>query len=366
MAKKLMMAAAGGPKRYIYVADYGADAIRTIDVSDPASPSVAATLTDVTNLFEVTTLAIDLTNNVLLCTAASGRRVNAIDITNPLSLSILDTYQFSVGSFNYHIGSIAIDTANERLWLASGSSNYLYAMDYSTPTSLSIAGSFNSSTESDHLRNTMYVTSSQGDQSGEYVFSFEEDDDTATVYDVSTISSITWDRSRIESTYLGESQPALYYDDTNVWMWSAQYDRLTAVDMNANGNTIPSNVWAYALNTARSGTLATFRSINENCLAVDESRKYGFTCGTRQVSTWDFSTSGLSKTPSDSYDVEDLIFNGLTYDGTNQILYAVDYSDLYIFDVSDITNMALLGTATNALTGSYTNTGCVLAYDPTA
>lgn len=366
-AKKLMMAAAGGAKRYVYAADYGQKAIRTIDVSDPTSPSVVATLTDTTNLDQVYYVAVDLTNNVLLCTAAD-RKISAIDISNPLSLSVSDTYQFAYGSFDRHEGSLAIDTANQRLWLASGSPNYLYALDYSTPTSLSIAGSFNSATNADNLQNTMYVTSSQGDQSGEYVFSYEADDDALNSYDVSTISAITHDRTRTDSTYIGTSQSALYYDATNVWMWSAKDDRIIAVDMNANGNSIPSGAWSYGTSTTRSGTLTPVRNIDFSCLAVDESRKYGFTCGTYQVSTWDFSTSGLSKTASDSYDSESLFFKGLAYDETNQLLYVTEYDDFYVFDVSNITNMTIAGSITNAFTnaGGQGGRGCVLGYDPTA
>jgi hypothetical protein len=364
-AKKLMMAAAGGPKKYVYVADYDATAIRTIDVTDPASPSVVATLTDATNFDNITCLAIDLANNVLIA-ACFDTKVNAIDISNPLSLSVSDTYTFAAGTYTRHEGSLAIDTANQRVWLASGSSNYLYALDYSTPTSLSIAGSFNSAADADNLQNTMYVTSSQGDQSGEYVFSYEADDDTLVSYDVSTIGSITHDRTRAESTYIGTSQAALYYDDTNAWMWSASDYRITAVDMNANGNAIPSGAWSYGSSSARSGTLTPVRNIETGCLVVDESRKYGFTCGTYQVSTWDFSTSGLSKTASDSYDSESLFFKGLAYDETNQILYAAEQNDFYIFDVSDITNMTLSGSITDAVTLMYQGNGCVLGYDPTA
>ena len=150
-------------------------------------------------------------------------------------------------------------------------------------------------------------------------------------------------------------------------MWSAQNTRITAVDMNANGNSIPSGAWGYGTSSTRSGTTAGgSRNIEMGCLVVDESRKYGFTCGNYQVSTWDFSTSGLSKTASDTYDSESLFFKGLAYDETNQILYAAEQNDFYIFDVSDITNMTLSGSITDATTLLYQGNGCVLGYDPTA
>lgn len=365
-AKKLMMAAAGGAKRYVYAADYSQKAIRTIDVTDPTSPSVVATLTDATNLNQAYYTAIDLTNNVLFCTA-DGRRVNAIDISNPLSLSISDTYTFSYGTYDKHEGSIGIDYANERVWLASGSSgDRLSALDYSTPTALSLAGEFQSSTDADRPRNTMYVSSSQGDESDDYVFYCEVDDDSLSAIDVSDISNITFERLRTDATYIGGDLGNIVYDDTNVWMWTSKTTRITAVDMDANGNSIPSGAWSYTSSTTRSGTVSGGgRNIAEGCLAVDESRKYGFTCGTYNVSTWDFSTSGTSKSSSDEYFNESLFFYGLAYDSVNQLLYAVEQDDFFVFDVSDITNITVEGSITGAFT-SAGGRGCVLGYDPTA
>jgi len=278
----IMGVAASGPdlRRFIYAADYGQKGIRTIDVTDPTSPSVVATLTDTTNLDGVYYTAIDLTNNVLLCTTIDGqRRVNAIDISNPLSLSISDTYQFAAGTYGGHEGSLAIDYANERLWLASGSSgDRLSALDYSTPTALSLAGEFQSSAYADRPRNTMYVSSSQGDESDEYVFYCEVDDDSLSAIDVSDISNITFERSRTDATYIGGDLGNIVYDDTNVWMWTSKTTRITAVDMNANGNSIPSGAWSYTSSTTRSGTVSGGgRNIAEGCLAFDGSRKYGFT-----------------------------------------------------------------------------------------
>ena len=171
-------------------------------------------------------------------------------------------------------------------------------------------------------------------------------------YDVSNVASIAFERFRTESTYQNTDVTNLVYDDTNAWMWITRQNRITAVDMNANGNSIPSGTWSYGTSTTRSGTLTPVRNIDFSCLAVDESRKYGFTCGTYQVSTWDFSTSGLSKTASDSYDSESLYFKGLAYDETNQLLYVTEYDDFYVFDVSDITDITVAGSITNAFTNA--------------
>lgn len=364
----IMGIAASGPdlRRFIYVADYSQKAIRTIDVTDPTSPSVVATLTDATSLNQAHYTAIDLTNNIMFCTA-SDRQINAIDISNPLSLSVSDTYTFAAGTFDKHEGSIGIDYANERVWFASGGSgDRLSALDYSTPTALSLAGEFQSSAYADRPRNTMYVSSSQGDESDEYVFYTEVDDSSLSAIDVSDISNITFERSRTDSTYIGNDLSNIVYDNTNAWMWTSKNTRITAVDMNANGNSIPSGSWSYTSSTTRSGTITgSTKNIEYGCLAVDESRKYGFTCGIYNVSTWDFSTSGTSKSSSDEYFNESLFFYGLAYDSVNQLLYAVEADDFFVFDVSDITNITVEGSITGAFT-SAGGRGCVLGYDPTA
>jgi len=362
ITRSMLQAAAGGDKLYVYVADYGASAILTVDVTDPTSPSVVATLSDGTDLNQVNYLGIDLTNNVLMAAMNTGRRVAAIDVNSPESLSISDAFVFPNGTFDKHMGSMGLDTANQYAFLAANNNN-LQALDYSTPTNLSIAGSYSGSTHADRTRATMYVSSSQGDQSGDYVFSLEVDDTQLTCYDVSNIGAISFERSLNNGTYVGNGLLSLIYDATNVWMWQGEEDgQITAVDMNANGNGIPSGTWDYNTSTARSGsTGSSIQGINGNCLAVDESRKYGFTCGTYQVSTWDFSTSGLTKTPSDKYFNESEFYYGLAYDETNQILYVVENNDFYVFDVSDITNISVLGSINGAFV---TGRNCTLGYQP--
>ena len=362
ITRSMLQAAAGGDKLYVYVADYGADAILTVDVTDPTSPSVVATLSDGTDLNQVNYLGIDLTNNVLMAAMNTGRRVAAIDVNSPESLSISDAFVFPNGTFDKHMGSMALDTANQYAFLAANNNN-LKVLDYSTPTNLSIAGSYSDGTHADRTRATMYVSSSQGDQSGDYVFSLEVDDTQLTCYDVSNIGAISFERSLNGGTYVGNGLISLIYDATNVWMWQGEEDgQITAVDMNANGNEIPSGSWNYNTSTARSGsTGSAIQGINGNCLAVDESRKYGFTCGTNQVSTWDFSTSGLTKTPSDKYFNESEYYYGLAYDETNQILYVVENNDFYVFDVSDITNISVLGSINGAFV---VGRNCTLGYQP--
>ena len=357
-SEKILLAAAGagGDKKYVYLADYSASSIYTVDVTDPSDPSIVNTLTDTTDLFRPEYMVADLAKGVLF-TSVRNRKFASIDISDPKNTSIADTVTYASG--DTHEGKMGIDPDEERVFYARGGANAINIIGYSDIDNLSAEGEFSSSANADNTRSTAYQSRSYGSGSADYVYYAEVDDSTIAAIDVDDSGSISFVRARSDSLFIGVTED-LFFDTTNEWLWHSKSNRLTAVFANTAGNSLANGTWAYTTNDYRT-CVASMTSIQD--FAVDEARQHVFVggYGTNNIQSFDFS-SGSSVSSSDDLTTTDFVY-GLAVDSENQILYASTTTKFLIYDISDISNITLTGSITSGISGGR---HCVLGYDPTA
>jgi hypothetical protein len=89
-----------------YVAGQRDDAIVSINISNPSSMSGLDTLISAADTDGVRSVAIDIANSVLYFTAGNVKKFGAIDISNPSSLTILDSVSITATSF---VGGLALN-----------------------------------------------------------------------------------------------------------------------------------------------------------------------------------------------------------------------------------------------------------------
>ena len=94
---------------------------------------------DATNLNGAFDIDIDTTNNVAIVYCSTGR-VTSVDISNPASMSVLDSITDAT-KFDDD-GQVRLDTSRQIAFVkCGGSADALTAVDYSDSSNLSIVGS---------------------------------------------------------------------------------------------------------------------------------------------------------------------------------------------------------------------------------
>lgn len=111
---------------YCYVAVPTANRIAVIDVSNPSSPSIVATLTDSTNLSDVRGITKD-DDFIYACCGASDR-ITVVDVSDPLSPSVHASYQNSIFST-----LMRIEKSSDHCFVTDHDGDGVYPIDVSDP-----------------------------------------------------------------------------------------------------------------------------------------------------------------------------------------------------------------------------------------
>ena len=122
----------------LYASDGTYDRIRSINVSNPASPSQLQSLQN-SNMDNPYGLAIDLVNDFAYLACSNSDKLASVDISNSSSMS----YQTSSATTNLDFAySVDLDIVNEVAYVTSRTSDSLVSIDISNPsTSLTILDS---------------------------------------------------------------------------------------------------------------------------------------------------------------------------------------------------------------------------------
>lgn len=126
---------------YVVVASKNSGgSITTVDISNPVSPTVAATVTHA-NLASAIDVAVSGSYAYVACQSSPNGRLTVVDISNPLSLSYVGSVADAALGF---ANGVAI--SGTVAFVAGGNENRLVAVDVSTPSSPSIISSLQDAT----------------------------------------------------------------------------------------------------------------------------------------------------------------------------------------------------------------------------
>lgn len=161
---------------YAYVACYQDDAVHIIDISDPESPSITATLTDGSSrLSNAHDIVVD-GDYAYVC--SNGRNsIVSIDVSAPASPSIADELIDATKLDEVH----SLSKQGNYIYAGSYNDNYFCVIDASDPTNMSIIGDVVDATYLPHIRGTY--------PKGDYVYVVSDTTGYLTVIDVSTKAS---------------------------------------------------------------------------------------------------------------------------------------------------------------------------------
>lgn len=125
---------------HVYVASYLDDCITSVDISNPASLSIAGTLSN-SNLDRATDIDIDVDNQVAYVVSENGDSfctISSIDISTPTSMSQLDTLNLESAASS--TPKIKIDTLKQVAYVfyTNGTNIILKSVDISTPSSMTV------------------------------------------------------------------------------------------------------------------------------------------------------------------------------------------------------------------------------------
>jgi len=115
-----------------------------VDISNPASPSIAATLTDATNICPTSPCAIGMYNNYLYITSPnSGSAIlTVVKIADDTTPTTLNMRVVSANPGEYDFNDIAIDSVNAYLYGGSISTYHLVVVSLQYPDAPNVVKSF--------------------------------------------------------------------------------------------------------------------------------------------------------------------------------------------------------------------------------
>lgn len=152
----------------LYAADGTYHGLRSIDVSNPSSMSVLDSELSSANMNAPESLAIDLDSNFAFLACGTGDRLASVNISNSSNLSYGTNSATTNLDFAY---DVALDTVNEIAYVTARNSDSLVSIDISSPsTSLPQLDSVISSTNLDNangvkldlINEVAYVSSYRG------------------------------------------------------------------------------------------------------------------------------------------------------------------------------------------------------------
>ncbi len=120
--------------KYVYVASKFAKTFSTIDVSNPASPVVIATLTDTAHLSDVKQIAVN--GKYAYLASAQNNAVVVIDISNPFA----PTYVTQLVDATNLSGVKGVASAGQYVYAAAETAGKVVAIDVSNPAAPTIVG----------------------------------------------------------------------------------------------------------------------------------------------------------------------------------------------------------------------------------
>lgn len=310
---------------YAYVAMYDDNLPVRFSISSSGVYTYSAQMTDSSNGFRPSAMAMDYANELLYVYQAGNSKISVHDVSDPASSPATPSLAYYDTAKVYTGLELVIDDVNGLLFAGSNTNSYGVAiLDASSPTSLSFSGAYQSN----------YIYDMALDTANQIVYAISATDYTLYKIDYSTPSS----PSLISSLYIGSdiATPGnAQYDATNevLYVVSNGTTKFVAYDVSGTGIsklgdfTLGSGGFSVSLDVANA---VAYVSDASALRAIDISNPSSMS-----------SLSTLS-TASNGFDSQ--------IDFVNEILYLSNYTQNKVtsVDISNPSSLSLLNSYANA------------------